>query len=129
MSSAIRAILELFGPRADLALEEPEGPLDTSAHTVSKDRFTMPGEQLRSRQKVGLGAALLISVCGVIWLSAPHESGNRPTTRRPTANLERDPASPQTHGYPQQTIPSRGAALYSMPARRWQRSRNSKPRK
>jgi hypothetical protein len=77
MSAAIRATLELFGARADLPIEEPEPVLDASAHTVSKDRLTIPGEQLRSRQKVGLGAALLVSVCGVIWLSAPRETGEQ----------------------------------------------------
>lgn len=77
MNSALRAALELFGARADLPIEEPERALDASAHTVSKDRFTMPGEQLRSRQKVWIGAALLFAVCAVIWLSAPHETGER----------------------------------------------------
>jgi serine/threonine protein kinase len=79
MSGAIRATLELFGARADLPIEEPEVVLDDSAHTVSKDRLTMPGEQLRSNQKVGIGAALLVSVCGMIWLSAPRETGDQKT--------------------------------------------------
>jgi serine/threonine protein kinase len=83
MSGAIRAMLELFGPRADLPIEAPEAVLDASAHTVSKDRLTMPGEQLRSRQKVGLGAALLLSVCGVVWLSAPRESGEQVDASKP----------------------------------------------
>ncbi len=77
MSAAIRASLELFGARADLPIEAPEPVLDASAHTVSKDRLTVPGEQLRSRQKVGLGAALLVSVCAVIWLSAPRDTGEQ----------------------------------------------------
>jgi serine/threonine protein kinase len=83
MSSAVRATLELFGARADLPIEEPEAVLDDSAHTVSKDRLTMPGEQLRSNQKVGIGAALLLTVCGVIWLSAPHETGDRAAGSKP----------------------------------------------
>jgi serine/threonine protein kinase len=95
MSAAIRATLELFGARADLPIEEPEPGLDASAHTVSKDRLTMPGEQLRSRQKVSLGAALLVSVCGVIWLSAPRETGEQPPVAPRTAQqamLARGPA-------------------------------------
>jgi serine/threonine-protein kinase len=91
MNSALRATLELFGPRADLPIEEPERPLDASAHTVSKDRLTMPGEQLRSRHKVGIGAALLIAVCGVIWLSAPHETGEQ--VAPPSARQSGDPSA------------------------------------
>jgi serine/threonine protein kinase len=109
MSSAIRATLELFGARADLPVEEPEMVLDAGAHTVSKDRLTMPGEQLRSRQKVGIGAALLLSVCGVIWLSAPHET-NEPTTD--TASVAGPKlASPSTASAPAADQLAKGRAL------------------
>ncbi|HEX6243546.1 MAG TPA: protein kinase, partial [Polyangiales bacterium] len=69
MARSARGVLDLYGARADLPLQ-PEPSLD-GLHTVSKDRLTMPGEHLRSRQKLGLGAALLLLVCGVIWISAP----------------------------------------------------------
>lgn len=73
MARALRAALDLFGARVDLALEAPETALD-QLHTVSKDRLTMPGEQLRSRHKLVLGAALLLFVCSIVWLSAPHST-------------------------------------------------------
>lgn len=74
MRSALREALELLGPRADLAIETPAdatGPLSDS-----RDRLTMPGEQLRSSQKVGVGAGLLLAVAGVLWLSAPKDTEN-----------------------------------------------------
>jgi serine/threonine protein kinase len=108
MSSAIRATLELFGPRADLPIEEPEVVLDESAHTVSKDRLTMPGEQLRSVQKVGIGAALLLSVCGVIWLSAPHET--RDQSAAPTSSAA-EPAGASASPAPDADALKRARAL------------------
>lgn len=72
MARAARSVLDLYGARADLPLQ-PEPSLD-GLHTVSKDRLTMPGEHLRSRQKLGLGAALLLLVCAVIWISAPQRA-------------------------------------------------------
>lgn len=72
MRSALRSALELLGVRADLPIESP--PTDTDGlHRVSKDRLTMPGEQLRSKQKLGVGAGLLVLVSGALWLSAPHD--------------------------------------------------------
>jgi Protein kinase domain len=73
LSSALHSALELLGVRADLPIEEP--PNVDAAHETS--RLTMPGEQLRSRQKIWLGAALLLLVCGALWLSAPMEPPRR----------------------------------------------------
>jgi serine/threonine-protein kinase len=70
LARALRSALDLFGARVDLPLEAPETLLD-GQHTVSKDRLTMPGEQLRSRQKLVVGAVLLLLVCSVVWLSTP----------------------------------------------------------
>lgn len=69
LRNALHGTLELLGVRADLPIEEPPKPDVT--HEIS--RLTMPGEQLRSRQKLWLGAAMLLLVCGVVWLSAPGE--------------------------------------------------------
>jgi serine/threonine protein kinase len=74
MARAVRKALELYGTRADLPLQ-PE-PTTHDLHRISRDRLTMPGEQLRSRQKLGLGAALLLLVCAVVWISAPHRTGD-----------------------------------------------------
>jgi serine/threonine protein kinase len=82
MARALRAALDLLGARIDLALEAPDSALDR-LHTVSKDRLTMPGEQLRSRHKLLVGAALLLFVCSVVWLSAPHPTKEQATETLP----------------------------------------------
>lgn len=74
MSQALRAVISLLGTRAD----EPLGSAAFSeggvvADTASGDRVTMPGEQLRSRTKFWLGAALLAGVCVAVWLNPAHE--------------------------------------------------------
>lgn len=74
LARALRAALDLLGLRAELALDDPKR-IEGRMHTVSKDRLTMPGEQLRSRHKLGLGAALLLLVCAVVWFSAPRDAG------------------------------------------------------
>jgi serine/threonine protein kinase len=70
LARALRSALDLLGVRVDLPLEAAETHLE-ALHTVSKDRLTMPGEQLRSRQKLIVGAVLLGLVCSVVWLSTP----------------------------------------------------------
>ena len=72
MRTALREALELLGARADLPIEAaPDG---TATHGASRERLTMPGEQLRSGQKVGVGAGLLLLVAGVLLLSAPEDA-------------------------------------------------------
>jgi serine/threonine protein kinase len=71
LGNALHSTLELLGVRADLPIEEPPKP-DAQGEQIS--RLTMPGEQLRSRQKIWLGAGLLLLVCGVVWVSAPREA-------------------------------------------------------
>jgi serine/threonine-protein kinase len=71
--SALNDTLELLGVRADLPIEAPQAA-SADADPLSKDRLTMPGEQLRSRHKIGLGVGLLLLVCSIIWLSAPNET-------------------------------------------------------
>jgi serine/threonine-protein kinase len=98
LRSALHDTLELLGARAELRIEEPPRP---SAELAQPSRLTMPGEQLRSRQKIGLGVGLLLLVCGVVWLSAPKEAregtsdgaehadlSSRPLPRPTAAQLE-----------------------------------------
>jgi serine/threonine protein kinase len=87
MARAARNALDLFGTRADLPLQ-PE-PTLAEMHRISRDRLTMPGEQLRSRQKIGLGAGLLLLVCGVVWISAPHTASESPRAAAELATGQR----------------------------------------
>lgn len=70
MSQALRAVIALLDTRAD----EPVGSSifveggRTVPDTASNERMTVPGEQLRSHTKIGIGAALLIAVCAGILL-------------------------------------------------------------
>lgn len=81
MSQALRAVVALLGPRAD-------EPLGSSAFAEggqeldSLDRMTMPGEQLRSRTKFWLGAALLVAVCAAVVLN-PESSPTLDLPERP----------------------------------------------
>lgn len=77
MRTALRQTLDLLGARADAPIEAPAS--DGPGGSPSRDRLTMPGEQLHSSQKVGVGAALLLLVSGVLWLSAPNETDQRRT--------------------------------------------------
>jgi serine/threonine protein kinase len=87
LRSALHSTLELLGARADLPIETTPAP-GTDLHDVSKDRLTMPGEQLRSRHKIGLGAGLLVLVCSALWLSAPKQARDS----RPGPQVVRDRA-------------------------------------
>lgn len=79
MSQALRAVTALLGPRADEPLGSSAFAEGNNVEPETLDRVTMPGEQLRSRTKFWLGAALLVAVCAAVLLN-PETS---PTLERP----------------------------------------------
>jgi eukaryotic-like serine/threonine-protein kinase len=83
MSQALRAVVSLLGPRADeplgsSAFAEGSGVLSP---TASIERMTMPGEQLRSRTKFWLGAALVLGVCVAVFMNPVVQQAPNGATR------------------------------------------------
>jgi serine/threonine protein kinase len=91
MSQALRAVVALLGQRAD----EPLGSAvfaeshSALADSVTADRVTMPGEQLRSRTKFWLGAGLLAAVCAAVIMNPEIEPNQDPTVTGATADATR----------------------------------------
>ncbi|MET0284696.1 MAG: protein kinase [Polyangiales bacterium] len=79
MSQALRAVVSLLGPRADDALGSAAFQDPAQAVQASVERQTMPGEQLRSRHKFWLGAALLLLVCALVMLTDAEDPMSEPT--------------------------------------------------
>jgi eukaryotic-like serine/threonine-protein kinase len=71
MSQALRAVVSLLGLHADESLGSSSfaDGNGATADPSAGERMTMPGEQLRSRTKFWLGAALLAAVCAAVMMN------------------------------------------------------------
>jgi serine/threonine protein kinase len=79
MSQALRAVVSLLGQRADEPLGSTAFADPAQAVQATTERLTMPGEQLRSRHKFWLGAALLILVCVAVLFTDTDQPMSEPT--------------------------------------------------
>jgi serine/threonine-protein kinase len=83
MSQALRAVISLLGARADEPLGSTvfAGDGRNVAPAASLERMTMPGEQLRSRTKFWVGAALLAAVCIAVLFGSEEKQERLPLQR------------------------------------------------
>lgn len=91
LSQALRAAVALLHGYADEPLGSGVFVADgrAVAPTASSERLTMPGEQLRSRTKLGLGAALVAAVCaGVLLIPESQRQAERALPPFVTGNAE-----------------------------------------